>query len=237
MKGNADVLSSECEGNCSISKVPPFDYELVVKAEGYKPYSETVSIRTNDKLYRVVELERDVVTVAYQVEDKKEAIAEIRSKRAILAEEGAEENGREYYGQFRGLDYFSDKLPEYKLVSRDADGKDQTVFSVGVGVEPKVVLGEDGALWIDAEGASALFDLRTGETLHPTFPSGISKVGRGARPGTFVVADEYSAYSYDKTSKSLDKVALYSDYVPFADGKIVALVRKGDEKRASLLNL
>lgn len=100
MKGNANVLSVECDGNCSISKVPPFDYELVVKAEGYKPHSEIVSVRTNDKLYRVVELERDVITVAYQA-DRKEAIAEIRSKRAILAEEGAAEKGREYYGQFR----------------------------------------------------------------------------------------------------------------------------------------
>lgn len=99
------------------------------------------------------------------------------------------------------------------------------------------MLGEDGALWIDAEGASALFDLKTGETLHPAFPAGITKVGRGVRAGTFVVSDGSSAYSFDKTSKSLEKVALYTDYVPFADGKIVALVRKGDENRASLLNL
>lgn len=52
-----------------------------------------------------------------------------------------------------------------------------------------------------------------------------------------MATDADSAYSYDRASKSLDKVPLYSDFVPTEDGKIIALVRKGDEKRASLLNL
>ena len=56
-------------------------------------------------------------------------------------------------------------------------------------------------------------------------------------PGTFVITDKNGAYSYDRTSKSLEKVTLYDDYVPMADGKIVALVKKGDETKSSLLNL
>lgn len=80
------MLSVECRGNCVISKVPPFEYELTVTANGFKGYSEYVKVRTNDKIYRVVELERQVITLPYQ-SDRKEAIAEIRSKRAILGEE------------------------------------------------------------------------------------------------------------------------------------------------------
>lgn len=86
MKGNAKMLTVECPGDCVISKVPPFDYVLRVEAEGYKKHEEAVSVRTTDKIYRVVRLERDVTTVAY-AEDTKEKVSELRSKRAIMAEE------------------------------------------------------------------------------------------------------------------------------------------------------
>lgn len=89
-----------------------------------------MAVRTNDKIYRIVELERQVVTLPFR-SDKKEAVAELRSKRAILSEEGAEEKGRQYYGQYRGLDYYSDSVPEFKLYARDSDGNETVPYSVG----------------------------------------------------------------------------------------------------------
>lgn len=46
------------------------------------------------------------------------------------------------------------------------------------------------------------------------------------KAGTYVITDKNAAYSYDRVSKALEKVSLYDDYVPMADGKIVALVKK-----------
>ncbi|MFB0965465.1 MAG: hypothetical protein QMC36_07445 [Patescibacteria group bacterium] len=139
MKGEAKMLSVECPGNCAISKVPPFDYVLRVEAGGYKPHEEGVSIRNSDKIYRVVQLERDVGTTAY-VEDRKDKVAELRSKRAILGEEGVEEKEREYYGQFRGFDYYSDRKPNFRLVERSPEGTDKELFTSEAGIEPNVVL-------------------------------------------------------------------------------------------------
>lgn len=46
------------------------------------------------------------------------------------------------------------------------------------------------------------------------------------KTGTYVITDKNAAYSYDRVNKALEKVSLYDDYVPMADGKIVALVKK-----------
>lgn len=86
MKGNAKMLTVECPGDCVISKVPPFDYVLRVEAPGYKKHEESISVHTTDKIYRVAQLERDVTTVAYS-EDRKDKVAELRSKRAIMGED------------------------------------------------------------------------------------------------------------------------------------------------------
>lgn len=139
MKGNTKMLSVECAGDCVLSKVPPFDYALRVDAKGYKSHEEPVSVRTTDKIYRVVQLERDVGTTAY-VEDRKDKVAELRSKRAILGEEGVEEKEREYYGQYRGFDYYSDRKPNFRLVERSPEGTDKELFSSEAGIEPNVVL-------------------------------------------------------------------------------------------------
>ncbi len=225
MKGNAKMLTVECQGDCLISKAPPFDYVLRVEAPGYKRHEESVSVHTTDKIYRVVQLERDVTTAAYS-EDRKDKVAELRSKRSIMAEEGAEENGREYYGQFRGYDYFADRKPSFKLVERSSEGTDRTLFESEAGIEPNVVLGDGGVLWVDARGASSLFDLENGYRDYPSFPSGLTKVDKGLKPGSFIATDKNGAYVYDRESKSLEKIALYDDFVPMADGKIVALVKK-----------
>ncbi|MFZ3232373.1 MAG: hypothetical protein WA194_02375 [Patescibacteria group bacterium] len=44
--------------------------------------------------------------------------------------------------------------------------------------------------------------------------------------GSFIVTDKGGAYVYDRESGSLEKIPLYDDFVPMADGKIVALVKK-----------
>lgn len=169
MKGNADVLSLDCAKDCTISKIPPLDYRLVIKAEGFKTYEENLSIRTTDRIYRIIDMEREASTEIYK-EDRKEAISEIRSKRAILAETGAEDAGREYYGQYRGMDYYADKVPTFKLMERSSDGSDKTLFQTASGAGFGVVLGEGGLLWIDAGGASSLFDLETGDRDYPALP-------------------------------------------------------------------
>lgn len=171
------MLTVECSGDCVISKVPPFDYVLRVEAVGYKKSEESVSVRTTDKIYRVVQLERDVTTAPY-AEDRKDKVAELRSKRSIMAEEGAEENGREYYGQFRGYDYYADRKPNFKLVERSSEGADKTLFESDAGIEPNVVLGDGGVLWVEAQGASSLFDLESGFRDYPSFPSGLTKVDK-----------------------------------------------------------
>ncbi|MDQ1343812.1 MAG: hypothetical protein QG650_532, partial [Patescibacteria group bacterium] len=69
----------------------------------------------------------NVTTETYRP-DRKEAVAELRSKRAILSESGAEEAGREYLGQYRGLDYYEEKIPNFRLVERSAEGLEKILF-------------------------------------------------------------------------------------------------------------
>lgn len=236
MKGDSPILSAECSGDCTIAKIPPFDYDLVVEAEGFVTHVEQLSIRNNDKIYRMVSLARDVTTETYRP-DRKDAIAEIRAKRAILSETGAEIAGREYLGQYRGLDYYDDRVPNFRLVERSPEGEEKVLFSTDRGESFRVVVGDGGLLWVEAGGASSLFDLETGDRDYPPFPSGITKVAKTPKKGYFVATDKDSAYTYDRTSKSFDENRLYSDFLPFSDGKVVALVKKGDDLRASLVNL
>lgn len=236
MKGNSAILSAECPKDCTLAKIPPFDYELVVEAEGFVKYSEYLSIRNNDKIYREISLSRDVTTEAYR-EDRKEAIAEIRAKRAILSETGALEAGREYLGQYRGFDYYDEKVPNFRLVERSADGEEKVLFATDRGEAFRVLVGDGGLLWVEAGGASSLFDLETGDRDYPPFPSGITKVAKTYRNGYLVATDKDSAYAYQRETKSFDKNRLYSDFLPLPDGKVVALVKKGDGTKASLLNL
>lgn len=86
---------------------------------------------------------------------------------------------------------------------------------------------------MEAGGASSLFDLETGDRDYPPFPEGITKVAKTYKPGYFVATDEKFAYAFDRASKTLEKSPLYSDFVPFPDGKVVALVRRGDDFHAS----
>lgn len=95
MKGVTNVLAVDCEKDCSLSKIPPFDYELVVTAEGYRDYREDLSIRSRDTIYRKITMERDVKTESYQ-EDLGERVAELRGKKQVMSDEIAASAGRIY---------------------------------------------------------------------------------------------------------------------------------------------
>lgn len=116
-KGEATIIAAECERTCAIPEIPPFDYELVVSSTGFLSQSQRLSIRSRDQISLKFDLVRDVRTEGFR-SDRKEAIGEIRAKRAILAESGAEEARREFVGQYRGNDYYVDRIPEYRLVER-----------------------------------------------------------------------------------------------------------------------
>jgi hypothetical protein len=236
-KGGADMVAVACQGTCVIEKIPPFDYDLVVKADGFVPYSETVSITKSSRFSKTVAMVRDVRTEDYHKEAS-EAIGEINDKRAVLAETGAEDAGRQYLGSFSGTVFFIDHSPSFRLVAR-ADGKDTEMFTSASGVadEPSAIYSDaDGLLWLEAQGSSTLFDLAGGRKEFPSFPSGVEKIAKiGADQITAVVAG--SVYTYRRADGTVEKTPLYSDYALLPDNRVVGLVSRGDDAKAGLLNL
>jgi hypothetical protein len=235
MKGAANVLAVECEKECTLQKIPPFDYELIVVADGWIDYRERLSIRSRDRIYRIVEMRRDVKTEPYAAETR-DRVAELRGKRSVMSDEMADAALRTYLGHYREKDYFTDENPSFRLVQRDGDGKDEVLFSTE-NPNASAIVSSDGLVWVDAGGASSLFDLQTGKRHFPSLPAGISKVERTPKDGRFVFSDAKDAYVFDSVSKAVEKTAAYGDVVIRGNGTVLALVRKGDEKRASLLNL
>lgn len=235
MKGATNVLAVECAKECTLQKIPPFDYELVITADGWVDYRERLSIRSRDKIYRIVDMRRDVKTESY-VAETRDRVAELRGKRSIMSDEMAVAALRTYLGHYREKDYFTDANPSFRLVERDEDGKDLVLFSTD-NPNASAIVSSDGLVWVDAGGASSFFDLQTGKRLFPSLPAGISKVERTPKDSHFVFSDGKDAYVFDSVSKTAEKIAAYGDIVIRGNGTVVALVRKGDEKRASLLNL
>lgn len=245
-KGDATIVAAECSKTCTIPEIPPFDYEMSVSATGFVTATDRLSIRSRDQVTKKFDLVRDVRTEGFRA-DRKEAIGEIRAKRAILSESGAEDAKREYVGQYGGSDYYVDRLPEFRLVERkggwlesssESSAPVETVaFRSPASEGSSYLLGDDGLLWISSGGASTLFDLATGAREYPPFPASLTKLAKSVKPGFYVAADADAAYSYDRKLKRLDKVPFYSDYVPLPSGNVLGLVRKGDKVKAELLNL
>ncbi len=235
MKGAANVLAIECANECTLKKIPPFDYELVVSADGWADYRERLSLRSRDRIYRIIDLRRDVKTESY-VAETRDRVAELRGKRSVMSDEMATATLRTYLGHYREKDYFTDANPSFRLVERDGDGKDRILFSTE-NPNASATVSDDGLVWVDAGGASSLFDLQTGRRHFPSLPAGISKIERAPKDGHFVFSDAKDAYVFDAASKNVEKIAIYGDVVIRSDGTVVALVRRGDEKRTSLLNL
>lgn len=94
-KGGADMLAVSCNKTCVLKQIPPFDYTLTVTADGFVPYHETMHITRSSQFSKTISLVRNVHTEDYRMEAV-EAIEEIKNKRRILSETGAENTEREF---------------------------------------------------------------------------------------------------------------------------------------------
>ncbi len=231
-KNGVDVVAVECAGNCALEGIPPFEYDLVAVSEGFKPHSEKIRLERSDRLYRTVSMVRDVRTAEYR-KDRTEAIGDIRGKRALLSETGAEAAGRTVLGTFGGTDYFTDVSPKFRLVARTG-GKDTVLFASNE--KPGIAYSDaDGLLWLEAGKLSALFDLRTGTREFPNFGTGVEKIARIGDGSVVTAVASGSVTAFDRTYGSVSKNPLYGDYVLLSGGRVLGLVPKGDTAKASIL--